>query len=105
MPRSRRVFAADYVVINDELDGAVERLASIVRAERSRKQQCSPTQRESSGHSDMQRTPKENRFEFVVIASQRRASLWRALPREGARRRSRSRSVKSSSEGRKDRGE
>jgi DNA-directed RNA polymerase subunit K/omega len=32
----------------------------------------------------MQRTPKENRFEFVVIASQRaRQLLAGALPREG----------------------
>jgi guanylate kinase len=61
----------EYVVINDQVDAAVERLGAIVLAERSRVKRMRPvaetdkaTFRKPSLGRFMERPPKENRFEF-----------------------------------------
>ena len=74
----------DYVVINDELDAAVERLRGD-RAGRAGAGATHAADRPKAiiGTFDMKARPKENRFEFVVLASARARQLLRgAVPRE-----------------------
>ena len=65
----------DFVVVNDHLDAAVDRLRAIVAAERARLRHMTAEPKRSSGLRMIDRSKLNNTFEFVVTAGARARQL------------------------------